>query len=216
MLTKQSGSNVSLDNISLASAPASPLATINVKFAGSDVVNGSTALIGKSASTQFTIENKATRDTLYIKAMNFTGAAAADYSVSAAPQFVLANSSANFNVNFSTTATGSRMATLAISNSDTEKNPFNIKMYGIGGNLATEPTDKPISITFGGVKAYTYFVNINPPANKPDKYLVLRKKGAAVTEVPVDGQSYSKGDNIGDAQVAYVQVQILLLNLLMC
>ena len=203
---KQSGANVNLDNITLASAPASPLATINVKLAGADVVNGSTALIGKTASTQFTIENKSTRDTLYIKGMNFSGAAAADYSVSGAPQYVLSGSSATFNVNFSTTAIGSRLATLAISNSDTKKNPFNIKLYGIGGNLATEPTDKPNNITFGGVKAYTYFVNIVPSANKPDKYLVLRKKGAAVTEVPVDGQTYSKGDNIGDAQVAYVGV----------
>ncbi len=203
-LDKQSGSNVSLDNVTLASAPASPLATINVKLAGADVVNGSTALIGKTASTQFTIENKGTLDTLFITGMNFTGAAAADFSVSAAPAYVLANSSATFNVNFSTTSIGSRKATLAISNSDTEKNPFNIKLYGIGGNLATEPTEKINNITFGGVKAYTYSVNIFPPANKSDKYLVLRKNGAAVTEVPVDGQTYSKGDNIGDAQVAYV------------
>ena len=173
---KQSGANVNLDNITLASAAASPAAAINVKLAGADVVNGSTTLIGKTASTQFTIENKGTVDTLFITGMNFTGAAAADYTVSGAPQYVLANSSANFNVNFSTTATGSRMATLAINNSDTEKNPFSIKMYGIGGNLASEPTDKPNNITFGGVKAYSYYVNIVPPTSKPDKYLVLRKK----------------------------------------
>ena len=201
---KQSGANVNLDNITLASAPATPLATINVKLAGADVVNGSTALIGKTASTVFTIENKSTRDTLYITSMNFTGVAAADYSVSSAPTFVLSGSSATFNVNFSTTSTGSRKATLAINNSDTEKNPFTIKMYGIGGNLASEPTDKPTNISFGGVRAYTYYVNIFPPTSKPDKYLVLRKKGTAVSEVPVDGQTYSKGDNIGDAQVAYV------------
>lgn len=37
-----------------------------------------------------------------------------------------------------------------------------------------------------------------------ENYLVLRKLGSAITAVPTDGQTYQRGDLIGDAQVAMV------------
>jgi hypothetical protein len=41
------------------------------------------------------------------------------------------------------------------------------------------------------------------PSSSASGYLVLRKKGSAITGVPVDGTAYQRGDIVGDAQVVY-------------
>jgi len=201
--TKISGSNVALDNITLAGAPATPSAKINIKQGNADIVNGSTFVIGKTASTSFTIENKGTAEPLVVSAINTSGNAAADFTISGAPSSVAANSSATFTVNFNATVNGTRKAILLVNSSDPDKAQFTINLYGIGGDFASEPTAQASGLTFSNVKAYSMNVSYTPSAGS-EKYLVLKKLGSAITGSPADGQTYQRGDIIGDAQVAMV------------
>jgi len=202
--TKVSGSNVALDSVWLQAAPASPNASMNVKQNGVSLVNGNTYVIGNTASTLFTIENKGTLQALSIGTKNITGTNASDYSIPYFPSSVAASSSDTFRINFIAGANGSRLAQLSFANGDSSKNPFIIKLYGIGGTYATEPTQQPINLTFTNLKAYTFIVNYRNPVNAPEKFIVLRKKASVITEVPLDGHTYTRGDYIGAAQVAYV------------
>ncbi len=205
---KISGSNISLDNVTLASAQATPVAKINVKQGNADIVNGSTFVVGKAAATAFTIENKGTADTLYITGINTTGDAVSDFSISGAPLAIPANSSATFTVNFNASINGTRKASMTINSSDPDKSQFLVNLYGIGGDYATEPTGQVAALNFSNVKAFSFNVSYSPSAGS-EKYLVLRKLGSAITAVPVDGQTYQRGDIVGDAQVAMVGTDTL-------
>ena len=202
--TKVSGSNVALDSILILSAPASPNAAINVKQGTTSLVNGNTFSIGKSASTLFTIENKGTSQALTLSNKSITGLNASDYTIGYFPSSIAANSSDTFRIVFNPASNGSRKASLTFNTNDSLKNTFGIDLYGIGGNYASEPTQQATNISFTNLKAYTLNVSFKNPSSTPEKYIVLRKKSAAITEVPVDGQIYVRGDYIGGAQVVYI------------
>ncbi len=207
---KVSGSNIALDNIVLLSAAPTPAASINIKQDTNDVVINSTFSIGNKTTNQFKIENKGTVDTLYITGSNVSGDAATEYTVKNLPAYVLANSSANFNIDFVPTSMGTRKATIQINSNDKDKGTFKFNIYGISGNLATEPTSSPTSLLFTNVKAYGFDMKYTKPSNKPERYLVLRKTNASITEMPIDGSTYKRGDMIGNAQVAYVGTDTVL------
>ncbi|OYU97750.1 MAG: hypothetical protein CFE21_05530 [Bacteroidetes bacterium B1(2017)] len=202
--TKVSGSNVALDSVYLAKPTASTNASINVKRSGVSLVNGGTQIIGNTASTVFTIKNEGTVNALTISSIALSGMNASDYSISNAPTSIAANDSANFTLNFNLTNAGSRFATFTINSNSTDNSTYAVNLYGIAGPLASQPTSQASAMTFTNLKAYTFNVGFSDPTPKPDAYLVLRKKGSPITEVPVDGQTYLRGDNIGSAQVAYI------------
>lgn len=199
---KQSGSNVALDSVVIQAAPAPPTASMNLKQGVTTVVNNSSYIVGTSSSTVFTIENKGTVDTLFISGHTITGAQASDYTVSNMPLKVAPKSSANFTLNFTAGGNGSRLAKLNINNSDADKSIYSVNLYGIGGQYATEPLNTINQLSFTNVRPYAF--RINYTKTSAENYLVLRKQGAAVTEKPVDGSTYKKGDYIGSAQVAYI------------
>lgn len=204
--SKQTGSNVALDSVTIQTAPPPATPSINVKQGTATIINGGQYIVGKTAATTFTIENKGTQDTLVISASSFTGTEASDYSVTGMPAKIPAGTSATFVLNFNPPgSTGSRHATLGITSNDPDKGTYQINLYGISGNYATEPNILVGPIQFTSVKAYGFKASFNNPSPvKPEGYLVLRKKGSPVSEVPVDGQTYMKGDYLGNAQVALV------------
>ena len=203
--SKVSGSNVALDSIYIQAAPASPNATINVKQSTASIVNGSTYVVGKTASTLFKIENNGTSQALTLSNKTITGTNASDYTVNYFPSSIASNSTDTFSVTFNPLTSGTKKATLSFANNDSLKNPFVINLYGIGGSYATEPLSQPTNLTFSNLKAYTLSVTYrNAAGAAPEKYIVLRKKGSAITDIPVDGQTYVRGDYIGTSQVAYV------------
>ena len=202
--TKVSGSNVELDSVYILPAPASPNAAINVKQGTTSLINGNTFSIGKNASTLFKIENKGTSQALTLSNKNISGVNASDYTIGYFPSSIAANSSDTFSVTFNPSTNGSRKASLTFNTNDSLKNPYVINLYGIGGNYASEPTQQATNFSFTNLKAFTFNVSYKNPTIIPEKYIVLRKKGAAITEIPVDGQTYVRGDYIGTAQVAYI------------
>jgi len=205
MLTTKTAGNFALDSVLIQAAPAAATPSINLKQSSTNIVTGSEFVVGKAANTAFTIENKGTAQTLTVSAITFTGPAAGDYSVSGKPDSVVALSSGNFTLNFNPAAnTGSRKAVMHIATNDPDKADYTVNLYGIGGSYATQPSSTVAQLNINNVTACGMDVSFVAPGTAPEHYILLRKKGGVVFEVPVDGVTYQRGDYIGNAQVAYI------------
>lgn len=198
--------NVGLDNINIAVPAAGPNAEIDVLQGTTRIPTGGTAIISSAVSTtttlNLTIENEGTVNPLTITSAIVSGTNASEFVVTSTPSSVNALSTATLSIDFTPTATGTRTATLTIVNGDSNENPYIINLYGIGGSFASEPSANPTNMSFTGVKSYRYRVTYVP--SSADGFIVLRKKGSAVTDVPVDGTQYDLGDAVGTSKVAYV------------
>ncbi len=180
-----------------------PLYEINVLLEGATVLNNGNYFVGNSAVTNVTIENLGSTD-LVLSGANFTGVNAGDFSTDIAPLSIAASSSQSFVINYAASGLGSHFAAIEIGSNDTDENPYIINFEGAGtDNLATEPIANPSALTFPIVEAYTlagqYTAGIGA-----SKYVVLWNKGAAITDAPIDGSTYLRGDVIGNATVAYI------------
>jgi endonuclease I len=198
------GGNMALDSILIQSAPAGQNASIAIRRNGNVVVNGSTFVFGNSTSIPFQVQNAGTQQALSIDSVRFEGPAASDFSAPAAPTSIPANSNQDLTVNFSPSSNGSRICTMKVYNNDPTKNPYIIRLYGIGGTVASEPLEAPGAISFSNVNTFSFRMAFSNPSQKPERYLILRKRNSPITESPNDGTTYRKGDQIGQAQVAYV------------
>jgi len=116
------------------------------------------------------------------------------------PANVLAASSDDLVLNFTPASSGTRIAVLTITSNDTDEPTYIINLYGIGGNLASEPIVQATNLVFPNVKTYSINASFTP-ASSVDGYLILRKEASTITAVPLDGSVYQRGDIIGDAQV---------------
>lgn len=208
---KQSGRNVGLDEIELLPQVPTNDAEIGVYSGTDNVANNSTFVVGNAASTIMNIENINLfgGDDLNISSMIITGANAGDFSISGvtAPFVVGPVGVEGFNIDFVSAAAGSRFATLTINNDDGngDEIPFVINLYGIGGDFATEPTNAPTNLTFNNVATYGYDVSFDDATVVPENYIVLRGIENQFMGMPVDGESYSKGDWI-DAGTQVVHI----------
>lgn len=180
-----------------------PEKEINVMIAGGTVLTGTNYFIGNSTATTVTIQNLGTGD-LTLSGASFAGTNAADFSSDIVAGVIAGGSSGTYTVNFAPSGTGTRVATLNIGSDDPDENPYVINFEGVGtDDLATEPSANPTNLSFSNVKAYTLSGSYTAGSGAT-KYLVLWKNGSAVTEMPVDGTTYMRGDVIGGARVAYV------------
>ena len=204
--TNKLSGNIGLDDVTIAAPTATPEQEINVKYGTATVVSGGTQVMNSAVSTMttgtFTIENLGTSSALAISNATISGPNAGDFSVASFPNSVTALQTGNLVVNFTPSAAGTRTAILTIASNDVDEANYIINLYGIGGTLATEPTSQPTALTFSNVKTYRLMASFTP-VSSVDGYIVLRKKGSAITGVPADGISYQRGDIIGDAQVVY-------------
>lgn len=207
---KQSGRNMALDEINLISQVPTTAQEIALNVSGTPVVNNSTYVIGNAASTTFTIENVnlAGGTDLTISNMQIAGPNAGDFWFSnvSTPFNIGPTGTHDFQVNFATAQQGSRFATMIITNNDAngDEVSFEVDLYGIGGDYATEPSAQPNNLSFSDVTSYGYDVSFGAASGSPENYIVLRNIGSAVADLPADGSSYSKGDYINGAQVVHV------------
>lgn len=204
---KQSG-NVGLDDVTIAAAAATPAQEIDVFYNSTALISGGTIWMGSPVSTTtpfaIDVENNGTVNTLNIASAVISGPNAADFNVTSFPATILANGTAQVNIDFTPSATGTRVATLTINSDDADEPAFVVNLNGAGGNFATEPTSPATNMTFTNIKSYRLQMNFTAAAGSPDGYVVLRRDDAAVTDVPVDGQAYMTGDMVGSSKVAYV------------
>jgi endonuclease I len=206
--TLKTAGNVAIDDISITKAAATPAQEIAIRCGNTDIPTGTQYSIGNTSATIFKIINYGTVNVLNITSSNITGTDAGLFSISGLPASVPALDSATFTLNFAPTGPdGTKTATLSIGNNDSDENPFLIDIWAVKGSYATEPTDNATNLTFTNLKSYGFQVNFSNGATTPDGYVVMRKTGSAIipgSEIPVDGNTYKRGQYIGGAQVAYI------------
>lgn len=206
---KVSGSNVAVDDVTIRVAPASPAQEISVEYNGQPVPNNGTIYISSpvSQSTSFdlTVKNVGTVSPLSVTLPTLSGPQSSDYIVQAYPLTdIAANSSDLVTFSFNPPVAGTRLAQISIPNNDANENPYIINIFGTGGSFATEPTAQATSLTFPMNKTFRISGQFTAASPAPNGYIVLRKDGSAVTEIPADGSTYVVGDYIGNAQVVLV------------
>ncbi len=202
--TNKVSGNIALDDIELLPGPPTPDAEINIKQENYNIISGSTFTIGNDSTTAFTIENIGTDSVMYITNYTITGIDSADFSIDSMPSAINALDSSYFYLYFTPTGSGSEFATINIENNDSNENPYIINIYAIADSFATEPTAQPTNLTFLNVKSYTFNVSFDDATPSPEYYIVLKQKETDITDLPVDGTTYVKGDYIGSAQVIYI------------
>jgi len=199
--------NVGLDDVSIALGAAGPTQQINVKQSASTVLNGGSfvlaSAVSSATSTTFTVENLGTVNTLNINSATITGPDANNFNVVSFPATVAALNFGNLIVDFTPTVAGTRNATLTISSNDPDVANYVISLYGIGGSYASEPTSQASALIFSNVKSYTLSASFTAAPSSSEGYIVLRKKSSAISDIPADGITYMRGDNIGASKVVY-------------
>ncbi|MNV04493.1 Extracellular ribonuclease precursor [compost metagenome] len=207
--TNKVSGNVGLDDVNIAVGAATPAQEINVKYGATTLVSGSTQIVSSPVATMtpfvFNVENLGTANTLNISSAVISGANAADFTVASFPSTVAAAATQPLTVNFTPSVAGNRNAVLTINSDDADEAAYVINLYGIGGAFATEPTNQPTNLVFSNVKSYRLTGSFT--ASTAEGFLVLRKKGSAITGTPADGTVYQRGDLVGDAQVVYSGTQ---------
>lgn len=201
--TKESGSNVALDSVMIKSAPLPPL-LLAVKQGTTTLINNNTFVSGNAAKTLFTLQNNGTGVSLNVDSIVLGGTHASDFAIGSFNSTIpFGGGTDTFSVHFNPGATGSRFGQVKIYTNDAERNPFIINLYSIGGQFASLPSNQVPSLSINNVRSFAFNVSIGKAVGA-EKYLVLRKQGGAITEAPVNGVTYKRGDYIGNAQVAYV------------
>ena len=184
-------------------AYVAPAYEINVLLDGSTVLNNADYFVGGATTINVTIENLGSTG-LDLSGHVFTGADAGDFSSTIGTLTIPGLSSQMFTIDYTPSGTGSHFASIEIASNDTDENPYTINFEGVGtDNLATEPSANPTGLTFPLLEAYTIGGQY-AAGTGANNYIVLWKNGSAITGVPTDGNSYLRGDVVGDARVAYV------------
>ena len=196
--------NVGLDDVFINKTEKKPIQNMVLKYGLNILKNGSELIIGNKSSIELTLQNINLKDALNHVKVNFLGVDSADFSVSSLPDLIQAQDEVNFKLMFNPSVkVGTKKAKLILTSIDSIKDPLIINLVGINGLYASEPEIQPDSLTFSNIKSYTLAVYFRKSSDLPSGYLVLKKTNSPVSEAPIDGITYSKGDYIGQAQVAY-------------
>jgi hypothetical protein len=199
--------NVGLDEVTIEEGAAGPAQEINVVQGASIIIDGATFNMSSPVSVNtpvsFTIQNLGTADTLFVSAININGVNASDFNIASFPDTILPDSNGVFTLDFTPAAAGTRIASIDIISNDADEATYTININGIGGSFATEPIAQPTALVFSNVKSYRFKATFTAASPNPDGYLVLRNDAGPVTDVPVDGVGYQRGDMIGSSKVVY-------------
>ncbi len=76
-----------------------------------------------------------------------------------------------------------------------------IAAYTAPGALATEPLTQASNLVFSNIKSYRVAAAFTSSVPTAEGYIVLRKTGSTITDVPIDGNTYQRGDMIGASKV---------------
>lgn len=210
---KVSGSNLAIDDISIA-APVLTSATLQVEQASSAIFSGNYAAsfsspVSSPMALNFAMKNLGGVDTLFISNVSISGTNSSDFVVTepaSFPDSILPNGTTPLSINFTPSATGTRTATITIATNDVVNPSYVINLYGAGDAFASEPTVQASNLTFPVNKTYRVVSSFTPASSGVDEiggYIILRRDGQAVSDFPVDGTVYERGQSIGSSKVVY-------------
>jgi endonuclease I len=206
--TKISGFNVRLDEISVAE-PVITTASISVSVNANNILDGSVAPPFSGGSVSYTITNEGTQESLDINNISLAGTDATAFSVTSPslPATILPGQSLNLVLAFNPiNGQASHTAEVLIASNDASNPEFTYTIYGVNGNLATEPTQAVSSIQFPINKSYRTQIAFTGSILSSDVlggYVVLRSENGAVDTAPQDGIEYQRGQTIGNAKVIF-------------
>lgn len=202
--------NVCIDDINIAT-PSVALG-IKVKQGTAQLSNGGFinpigVAVSSTTSLPLTVENIGISSALTVSTAIISGLNASEFvATTSAPLNIGTSSNSIFNIDFTPTAAGTRTATLTFTTNDPNNSTFVVNLYGVGGQYATTPSVQANNLTFPINKTYRLlgqFNTVNSSIDALGGYLILRKNGGNVTDVPVNGTEYKRGQYIGTSQVVY-------------
>lgn len=202
LVDKVSGYNVALDDVTIRPAVAGAKPQLSVLY-GSEITNGETLNVGSVDSFSINLKNKSTLSNIIISNSEFTGVHKDFFSLRDMPDTIAPGQTATVWVRISGAPSGSVKAQLSIYSNDSFNNDdFDILIYAINGSKATEPTVQTNKPVFTEVKAWRIKASATI-SGAAENVLVLVKPNATVTESPVDGVYYQRGEYIGNARVMW-------------
>ncbi len=77
----------------------------------------------------------------------------------------------------------------------------NLTVTGIASTPCATPASAPTALVFGTVTETTIAGSFTAASPAPNEYLVVMSTNSSLTSLPIDGQAYSVGDNLGDGTV---------------
>ncbi len=77
----------------------------------------------------------------------------------------------------------------------------NLTVSGVANTPCATPTATPTSLTFGTITETTIQGNFIAASPSVNEYLVIMSSNSTLTSNPIDGVTYTVGDNIGDGDV---------------
>jgi len=180
-----------------------PQQKLNVLINGTVRLSGSTIFLGQTNSASITLQNLGV-GALSIDDVTFSGSQASAYSTDISLSSIAPNSSVPYTITITPSGSGTQEATLTITSNDPNQPSYVLHFQASGTDgLASEPVANPTNLVFSENKAYKLSASFTASAGSPS-YLVLWSNGSPVNGVPTDGVSYLRGDQIGNAKVAYV------------
>lgn len=210
---KVSGSNIALDDVQIAE-PVNNFPTLSIRQNTTPVFHNGysepfSAPVSGSNTVSFIFKNSGNSGSLNINSISFSGIAASEYSVSSPtiPFSLNPLQETTVTILFSPGTSGTRNAQMIINSNDNSTTNYTINLYGVGGDYATPPSAPASNLICNEIKSYRHKLSFNAANPAPDYYggyLVLQQQNAPVSDFPVNGTEYKKGQNIGTAKVVYV------------
>jgi hypothetical protein len=202
--TKASGFNIALDDVAVEEAPAGDPAELQVFYRNRQLLSNQELFMGDTTLFEVEVRNRGLKDTLNFQRLNTTGPDSSAFA-GTGPQRINPGAKGRLDITFSPTGpNGTYRAVLEIFTSDSSQRPFLIRLQGVKGNLASEPRGRAGSLAFTQVLPYRLRMSFTAGTSSADRFLVLIRENAAVTDKPVDGLTYERGMWIGRSRVAYL------------
>ena len=196
------------DDIEFIDFSSSPF--ITVLYNSKTISSRSVIYRYNESNTSLLIKNLGEVYPLEILGITLSGPSAANYTPGGFVQEIDPLDQQELIISLSAEALdGSHVCTLQLQHNGQGTNPFEVVLYSIKGNYATEPTAQAQNLNFTGVTTHGFHVSFEGAVPAAEKYIVLRRKGGEITGAPEDGTTYKIGDFIGDAQVAFIGSNIL-------
>ncbi len=130
--TNNNAEDLYMDNFVINYTPAPEINVAGIADGGVDASFGSTGVTGGTIDKTYTIQNTGAA-TLTITGVAFSGGNSGDFLVVTAPAgSVAVGGSTTFTVRFNPSAIGTRSTTLNIANNDSNENPYNFTISGVG------------------------------------------------------------------------------------
>lgn len=197
---KVSGFNLAIDDVTIRPKGASENPEIKVYYGNDLMSSGGSVKTGNDTLIKFRVFNNSTQNALNISDASLQGNQANDFKLlTAAPISIEYQQSKDIEIELINKNNGTYAAILNLISNDPDLKSYSLSFSTIKGDKASEPASQPTNLS---VNKAAWSLDAGFASSDGESYLVLVSKGAS-SEVPVDGNTYERGEYIGNARVLY-------------